>query len=82
MDIRLPSEQEKWLDEQIAAGRFDSVDDAVAVAVANLMAADSGDLAWAKPYVDEARAAVARGEVVPLDDALADIDMHLASLKP
>jgi hypothetical protein len=32
-------------------------------------------------YVDEARAAAARGEVVPLDDALADIDAHLAALK-
>jgi len=81
MTIRLPAEQQKWLEEQVAAGRFGSVDDAVALAVADLMATDEDDLAWAKPYVDEARAAVARGEVVPLDDALADIDAHIAALK-
>jgi len=39
------------------------------------------NLAWAKPEVDEARAAVARGEFVSLDEAVADIDAHLASLK-
>jgi hypothetical protein len=39
------------------------------------------DLTWAKPDVDEARAAAARGEVVSLEDALADIDVHLAALK-
>jgi antitoxin ParD1/3/4 len=81
MNIRLPTNQQKWLEEQVAAGRFDSVDDAVALAVADLMAIDGDDLTWAKPYVDEARAAAARGEVVPIDDALADIDAHLATLK-
>jgi len=81
MNIRLPADQQKWLEEQVAAGRFGSVDDAVAVAVADLMATDGSDLAWAKPYVDEARAAATRGEVVSLDEALADIDAHLASLK-
>jgi antitoxin ParD1/3/4 len=81
MNIRLPAEQQKWLEEQVAAGRFDSVEGAVAVAVADLMAVDGDDLAWAKPYVDEARAAAARGEVVSLDEALTDIDAHLASLK-
>ncbi len=81
MNIRLPPNQQKWLEEQVAAGRFGSVDDAVAIAVADLMAINDDDLAWAKPYVDEARAAAARGETVPLDDALADMDAHLATLK-
>jgi hypothetical protein len=45
------------------------------------LAAGADDLAWAKPYVDEARSAAARGEVAPLDEALADIDAHLAELK-
>ena len=82
MNIRLPADQQKWIEEQVAAGRFGSVDDAVATAVADLMATGADDLAWAKPYVDEARAAAARGDVVPLDDdALADIDAHLAALK-
>jgi Arc/MetJ-type ribon-helix-helix transcriptional regulator len=81
MNIRIPANQQKWLEQQVAAGRFGSVDDAVAVAVADLMATEGDDLAWAKLDVEEARAAAARGEVVPLDDALADIDAHLAALK-
>jgi Arc/MetJ-type ribon-helix-helix transcriptional regulator len=81
MTITLPPGLQKWLEAQVAAGRFSSVDDAIAVAVADLMAIDEDNLAWAKPYVDEARAAAARGEVVPLDDALADIDACLATLK-
>ena len=81
MNIRLPADQQRWLEEQVAAGRFGSIDDAVAFAVADLMGIGEDDLAWAKPYVDEARAAAARGEAVPLDDALADIDAHLGTLK-
>ncbi len=81
MNIKLPANQKKWLEEQVAAGRFGSIDDAVALAVADLMGTGDDDLAWAKPYVDEARAAAARGETVPLDDAVADIDAHLAALK-
>jgi hypothetical protein len=43
---------------------------------------DGSDLAWTKPLVDEARAAVARGEVSTLDDAIADIDEVLLSHRP
>jgi antitoxin ParD1/3/4 len=81
MTITLHPSQQKWLEEQVAAGRFASVEDAVALAIAELMEIDGGDLAWAKPYVDEARDAVARGEVVSVEDAVADIDAHLATLK-
>jgi len=81
MNIKLPSNQQKWLEEQVSAGRFGSIDDAVSVAVGDLMAIGDDDLLWAKPYVDEARAGVARGEVVSLDDALTDIDGHLATQK-
>jgi antitoxin ParD1/3/4 len=81
MTITLHPSQQKWLEEQVAAGRFASVDDAVAVAIAELMETAGDDLAWAKPYVDEARDTVARGEVVSVDDAIADIDAHLATLK-
>jgi hypothetical protein len=41
---------------------------------ADLTAISGDDLAWAKPYVDEARAAAARGEkTVSLDEAVSDI---------
>jgi Arc/MetJ-type ribon-helix-helix transcriptional regulator len=81
MTITLRPAQQKWLEEQVAAGKFPSVDDAVAIAVAELIETADGDLAWAKPFVDDARAAAARGEVVSLEDALADIDAHLATLR-
>jgi antitoxin ParD1/3/4 len=81
MNIKLPREQSDWLQTQVDAGHFSSVDDAVTMAVADFMAAGNDGLAWAKPYVDEARAAVARGEVVSADDAMTDIDAHMAALK-
>ena len=81
MNIRLRPDQQAWLEAQVAAGHFGSVDDAVALAVSDLMAIGDDDLAWAKPYVDEGRAAAARGEVVSLDDATADVDAHIAALK-
>jgi antitoxin ParD1/3/4 len=82
MNITLSPDQKKWLEAQVGAGHFSSVDNALAVAVAELMAINYDDLAWAKPYVDEARAAVARGEVAALEDALTDIDAHVGTLKP
>ena len=62
-------------------GAFESVEDAVAIAVADLMAINFDDLAWAKPYVDAARPEVEQGKVVSLEDAIADMDAHLASLR-
>ena len=82
MNIDLPPEQERWLKSQIAHGAFTSLEDAVSRIIADRMAFEEDDLAWAKPYVDEARAAAARGETVSLEEAIAGIDAHLASLKP
>jgi antitoxin ParD1/3/4 len=81
MNIFLPPEQERWLNARIAEGQFTSPDAAVQQMIAERMAFEADDFAWARPYVDEARAAVMRGEVVSLDDAIADIDAHLATLK-
>ena len=65
MNISLPKEQLEWLEAEVAAGRFASIRrGAVPVAVADLKALSEDDLAWAKPYVDEARASVARGDVI------------------
>jgi len=81
MNIKLPPEQEQWLDARVANGDFASPEAGVRQLIAERMAFEADDFAWAKPYVDEARAAVARGEVISLDDAIADIDAHLESLK-
>jgi hypothetical protein len=38
MNVKLPPEQQKWLEAEVAAGSFSSIDEALAVAVADLMA--------------------------------------------
>ena len=70
MNISLPVEQQEWLEAEVAAGRFASIDEALAAAVAELKALFEDDLSWAKPYVDEARAEVARGEIISGDEFL------------
>jgi antitoxin ParD1/3/4 len=81
MNISLPPEQEQWLKQQIDQGVFTSVEDAVRKLIAERMVFEADDFAWARPYVDEARAAVARGEVLTLEEAVADMRAHLESLK-
>jgi len=80
MTITLTSEQLRWLEQQVANGRFDSVEDAVRLAVTDLMAIDTDDLAWARPLVDEARASIARGEGLPADSVRNEIDAYLKSI--
>jgi len=70
INISLPREQHEWLEAEVAAGHFASIDEALAAAVAELQSLFEDDLAWAKPYVDEARAEVARGELIPGDEFL------------
>jgi antitoxin ParD1/3/4 len=62
--VSLPKEQLEWLEAQVAAGHFASIDEALAIAVADLKALSEDDLAWARPYVEEARASIARGDVI------------------
>lgn len=80
MNITLPADQEHWLKTRIADGEFQSVEDAIRQLIADRMMTDDDDLAWAKPLVDEARVAVARGEVSGLEEAERDIDQTLSSL--
>jgi Arc/MetJ-type ribon-helix-helix transcriptional regulator len=80
MNIVLPREQKKWREAEVAAGRFAFIDQALAAAVADFMADDDGDLSWAKPLVDEARAGIARGEYVELDEFRAEIRETIAKL--
>ena len=49
----------------MAAGQFASVEEAVRFAVDHLVLTDAalGDLSWVKPYLDEARSSIARGEI-------------------
>ena len=81
MNINLPADQERWLQNRIAKGEFQSAEDAVRQLIAERMIVDDDDMAWARPLVDEARAAVARGDKSSLEEAELDIDRVLASLE-
>ena len=82
MNIVLPPAQQKWLEARIAKGEFSSVEDAVQQMIAERMAIEDDDFAWAKPFVDEARAAVASGDVITLDEHKARMTERLKALKP
>jgi Arc/MetJ-type ribon-helix-helix transcriptional regulator len=65
MNIPLQPALEDWLKAQVAAGRFASLEEAVASAVAGLRAQDAIDDSWAKPLINEALEALDRGEGTP-----------------
>jgi len=81
MNIVLPPAQQEWLETQIANGEFASAEQAVQQLIAERMALEADNLAWARPYVDEARAAVARGEVFTIEQHEARMDERLKALK-
>ena len=84
MPITLTPEQETWLRAHVATGDFASIEEAARQLIDERIAeraAEDDDLAWAKPLVDEARDAVARGEFVSLDEHKAHIAALLESLK-
>ncbi|MGQ0584635.1 MAG: hypothetical protein ACT4O6_22095 [Reyranella sp.] len=81
MTITLPREQQEWLESQVKAGVYGSVDEAVASILAEHMVLDIEDLSWAKPLVDEARAAIARGEVMTLEEHRIRMSEKLESLR-
>jgi antitoxin ParD1/3/4 len=81
MNIRLPPAQQAWLEAKIAAGDFASIEDAVQHMIAERMAFESDDMAWAKPYVEGARADVARGNIMTLEEHQARMDDLLMAFK-
>jgi antitoxin ParD1/3/4 len=85
MTITLKPEQEAWLELHVSRGDFASVEEAarqlIDERIAERAIEEGDDLAWAKPYVDEARAAIARGEFVSLEEHKTHNAALLASLK-
>jgi antitoxin ParD1/3/4 len=85
MTITLTPEQEALLSAYIARGDFSSIEEAarqlIDERIAERAAEEGDDLTWAKPYVDEARAAVARGDVLTLDEHKARNAARLAAIK-
>jgi antitoxin ParD1/3/4 len=85
ISLSLTPEQQAWLDAHVASGDFASVEEAarqlIDERIAERAAEESDDLAWAKPYVDEARAEIARGEGITLAEHNARMDTLMASMK-
>lgn len=86
MPIDLTPDQQAWLQAHVESGEFASIEQAVRqllderISERDLLEAD--DLAWAKPLVDKALAAVARGEVLSLEKHEARMDARLALPEP
>ena len=84
MSITLTTEQQAWIKARVAEGEFASEQEAVRSlldAQISALNTDADDLAWAKPLVDEALAAVARGEVISLEAFCAHLDEIGTSLR-
>jgi antitoxin ParD1/3/4 len=80
MTITLTPEQLKWLEAQVAAGHFASVEEAVQTAITDFMAAASEetgeDLEHLRQLIDEGDADIAAGRVhyyANADELTADI---------
>jgi antitoxin ParD1/3/4 len=86
MSITLTPDQEAWLRAHVATGEFASVEEAarqlIDERIAEIAAAGSDDdLDWAIPLLQEARADVARGDVITLEEHEARNAARLAALR-
>jgi antitoxin ParD1/3/4 len=85
MAINLTPEQEAWLRAHVACGDFPSVEEAARQLIDERIAErdleEADDLAWAKPQVDEALAALERGDTITLEEHKPRDKARLAALK-
>lgn len=84
MSITLTPDQEAWLKTRVASGDFASLEEAARQLIDERISEreleEADDLAWAKPYLDEAEADVARGAVISLEEHEARTDALLDAL--
>jgi antitoxin ParD1/3/4 len=88
MSITRTLEQESWIKARVATRDLAPVEDAARQLIDDGIAELTGDedgehdeMAWAKPYVDEARADIARGDVITLEEHQARNAARLAALR-
>lgn len=72
--ITLPADLEAWARAEVAAGRAESVE----ALVADALKERREDIEFIRSKLDEARASLARGEGIPLDEAFRRIDAWIA----
>ena len=76
MSITIEPEQERFIQEQVARGRFKSANEVLTHALILLEQKYQADEAWIEDIrkkVDEAKAEVERGEVLPLETVMAQL---------
>lgn len=81
MHVELKPKIAAILQAQVAAGHFETIEDAVTAAVLGIGPDydDTGDLSWAKPYIDKGLASLARGETVPHEQVWAELKARFAT---
>lgn len=86
MTITLTPDQHRWIAAHVERGEFPSIEEAVRQLIDERIAEHDldigGDLAWAKPLVDQGLAALERGEFISLEEHKARNAALLAALKP
>ncbi len=78
--FELTPQQLEWLEAQVEAGVFPSVEEGVRLAVADMMMLAQDDLDWAKPFVDAARNSVSEGKSVSGDVFLDKLNKRLSQI--
>lgn len=86
MNVTLTPDQQAWINAHVATGEFESAQDAIRQLLDERIAEraeedDIGDIAWAKPLVDEALAEADRGLVVTREQMREHTAALLASFK-
>ena len=84
MTISLTPEQQAWIAARIERGEFASEDEAARQLIDERIAErtiEDDDLAWAKPYVDEARADIAHSRTHTRQEHEARMNRLLTSMK-
>ena len=84
MTITLTANQEASLSALVAAGDFASIEEAARTLPDERLAQgeiEEHDFAWAKPFIDEAEADIARGAVISREEHDASIKALLASMR-
>ena len=84
MTITLTPDQEASLSALVAAGDFASIEAAARALLDERLAEraiEDDDCAWAKPYLEEAEADIAQGDVITLEEHRARNASRLAALR-
>lgn len=81
MTIQLSPAHLKWLEAEVAAGRFATVEDGVTQVLAERIEMELSDFDWAKPYIDEALKSVEEGRVISQQEFELEMDRIIENLR-